>query len=201
MPLPPFFRVRRTDNTAESIDSKVLRIHVTEARDLPISDFFSRSSDPYVVVRLGKSVRRSSTIKRSLAPTFSDALFDLPCLSPQTDVVTVEVWDWDMLKSEFLGQVSIPVKDLLPPSHERAVGWNDPTNDTQWLPISRRRMGVRGRTVKTQGELSVKMGFLETQDIAERSSAVSAPSSEGESFVLILGAGNSNSEPSRRLAS
>ncbi len=51
-----------------------LKVHVKSARDLPIMDNASQSTDAYVEIRLKDDSHKSSYCRKSLHPDWSDAL-------------------------------------------------------------------------------------------------------------------------------
>ncbi len=72
-------------------------------------------------------------IKKSLSPTWVEgtATFDFPIylsMSDRLGVLELVVWDKDMLKKEYLGEVSVAVSDWFGKEQERAFGFTDSNN-------------------------------------------------------------------------
>ncbi|XP_068617099.1 rasGAP-activating-like protein 1 [Brachionichthys hirsutus] len=92
-----------------------LRCQVIEARDLAPRDA-SGTSDPFARVLFKNQSAETSIIKKTRFPHWGETL-ELE-LDPEElggdGLVTVEVWDWDMVgKNDFLGKVQIPSTCLL----------------------------------------------------------------------------------------
>ncbi|XP_041855004.1 rasGAP-activating-like protein 1 isoform X1 [Melanotaenia boesemani] len=87
-----------------------LRCKVIEARDLAPRDI-SGTSDPFARVIFNNHSAETSIIKKTRFPHWGETLeleLDPEELS-EDGIVTVEVWDWDMVgKNDFLGKVEIP---------------------------------------------------------------------------------------------
>ena len=69
---------------------------------------------------------KSSTVFDDTAPVWSE-FFDFLICDEESEVLKLEVWDKDMRKNDFLGEVEIPVKELLQKS-----GWRD-----GWFPLEK----------------------------------------------------------------
>ncbi|XP_068165961.1 rasGAP-activating-like protein 1 isoform X2 [Antennarius striatus] len=94
----------------QEADKPRLRCQVIEARDLAPRDA-SGTSDPFTRVVFNNQSAETSVIKRTRFPHWGETLF-LDVEAGQlkgAGLVTVEVWDWDMVgKNDFLGKVEIP---------------------------------------------------------------------------------------------
>lgn len=93
-----------------------LHCHVLEARDLAPRDI-SGTSDPFVRIFCNNQTLETSVIKRTRFPRWNEVLeFDLRGieeLDPGDQVISIEVWDWDMVgKNDFLGRVFFPLEPL-----------------------------------------------------------------------------------------
>ncbi len=58
---------------------------------------------------------QTKTKRQTLNPEWDpDEVFEFPVRNIQATDIRVEVWDWDMMgESEFSGQVTIPIRDVL----------------------------------------------------------------------------------------
>ncbi|XP_075424958.1 rasGAP-activating-like protein 1 isoform X2 [Ascaphus truei] len=102
-----------------------LHCHVLEARDLAPRDI-SGTSDPFVRIFCNNQTLETSVIKRTRFPRWNEMLeFDLRGIEeaePGDQLISIEVWDWDMVgKNDFLGRVWFPL-DLLHRS-PAVTGW------------------------------------------------------------------------------
>ncbi|XP_021268598.1 rasGAP-activating-like protein 1 isoform X2 [Numida meleagris] len=89
---------------------RVLRCHLIAARDLAPRDP-SGTSDPFVRVSCCGHTRETAVIKKTRFPRWDEVLeFELAEDEPGDSVLSVEVWDWDIVgKNDFLGQVKVPL--------------------------------------------------------------------------------------------
>eukprot|EP01105_Mastigella_eilhardi_P021159 TRINITY_DN509_c0_g1_i5.p1 TRINITY_DN509_c0_g1~~TRINITY_DN509_c0_g1_i5.p1 ORF type:complete len:1273 (-),score=278.82 TRINITY_DN509_c0_g1_i5:103-3897(-) len=91
--------------------SSYLHVKIVSAANLPPSDP-NGFSDPYVLLKIAGQKFRSRTEKKTLNPVWNEVTSFSNVLG--SDVLTVEVWDWDKLSSDdFLGLVEIPLVSLL----------------------------------------------------------------------------------------
>uniref|UniRef100_A0A8C8RHE1 RAS protein activator like 1 n=1 Tax=Pelusios castaneus TaxID=367368 RepID=A0A8C8RHE1_9SAUR len=109
----------------EEPERRMLHCHVMEARDLAPRDI-SGTSDPFVRVSWDGHALETAIIKKTRFPHWDEVLeFDLEKGVPGTEakgsLVSVEVWDWDMVgKNDFLGRVEFSLDALQMSS---AKGW------------------------------------------------------------------------------
>ena len=88
----------------------VLRVRVISAEHLWPKDA-SGTSDPYVVVRVGKAEARTKVVKKCLSPEWNET-FEFP-FSRRTRFVRVDMFDHDLVgKHDFLGRCLIPVSHV-----------------------------------------------------------------------------------------
>ncbi|XP_015733875.1 rasGAP-activating-like protein 1 [Coturnix japonica] len=89
---------------------RVLRCHLIAARDLAPRDP-SGTSDPFVRVSCCGHTQETAVIKKTRFPHWDEVLeFELAEDEPGDSVLSVEVWDWDIVgKNDFLGQVEVPL--------------------------------------------------------------------------------------------
>ncbi|CAM6094736.1 unnamed protein product [Calypogeia fissa] len=87
-----------------------LYVQVVEAKDLCSRDP-NGFSDPFVRLSLGSTKARTSVVHKNLYPSWNeDFFFNVTDLD---DELKVTVWDEDRFTDDFLGQVKIPVADVL----------------------------------------------------------------------------------------
>ncbi|XP_039660070.1 rasGAP-activating-like protein 1 isoform X2 [Perca fluviatilis] len=128
-----------------------LRCQVIEARDLAPRDI-SGTSDPFTRVIFNNHSAETSIIKKTRFPHWAETLeleLDPEELSEE-GIVTVEVWDWDMVgKNDFLGKVEIPFACLYktPPLE----GW------FRLLPLGNNEVDAGGKL----GALRLKVRLVE----------------------------------------
>nr|XP_025044452.1 rasGAP-activating-like protein 1 [Pelodiscus sinensis] len=109
----------------EAPQRRILHCHVIEARDLAPRDI-SGTSDPFVRVSYDGHTLETAIIKKTRFPHWDEVLeFDLeegvPGKEPKGSLVSVEVWDWDMVgKNDFLGQIEFSLAAL---QRSPAKGW------------------------------------------------------------------------------
>ncbi|KAF8957740.1 phosphatidylserine decarboxylase-domain-containing protein [Flammula alnicola] len=155
------------------------------------------TSDPFVVISLLNIRQQTPVAKRTLNPIYAakDATFDFPIylsLADKLGVIELVVWDKDMLRKEYLGEVAFPLEDWFTDridGKERDFGFDQPGN----TPISLDIVSTRAGT-PTTGSMQIKLGFARTansQNLMEfdeiyselvkrsRPSLVSAPPTEG----------------------
>ncbi|XP_068509715.1 rasGAP-activating-like protein 1 isoform X10 [Anas acuta] len=89
---------------------RVLRCHLIGARDLAPRDP-SGTSDPFARVSCCGHTQETAVIKKTRFPRWDEVLeFELAEGELGDTVLSVEVWDWDMVgKNDFLGRVELPV--------------------------------------------------------------------------------------------
>ncbi|KZT23286.1 hypothetical protein NEOLEDRAFT_1180161 [Neolentinus lepideus HHB14362 ss-1] len=168
-----------------------LRVQVLGCKDLLGKDR-AGSSDPFVVVSLLSTKHHTPVAKRSTNPIYpeKEATFDFPIylsLAEKLGVVELIIWDKDMIKKDYLGEVSLPLEDWF--RGRPALGFDDPDNK----PFSALVVSTRTST-KATGSIQIKLGFVQSpnttylldydeiyRDLVKRSrpSLVSAPPTEG----------------------
>ena len=82
-------------------------IEILYANDLPIADL-NGFSDPYCIIRYGEHKYRTPTIWKNLNPVWNAKPFRIT-LDEKHPVVSLNVWDEDLVGSDFLGSVDVPI--------------------------------------------------------------------------------------------
>ncbi|KAI8145029.1 C2 domain-containing protein [Fennellomyces sp. T-0311] len=137
-----------------------LRINVVGARNLAAADK-TGFSDPYVVFRVDDKKYTTKVIKQTLDPVWNYE-FEIPIgIDKMPRIFNITVWDKDTFGRDFLGEVTIPVKNCF----DRNAGgasdgiprhYNDPHNLAQWFTLNKRT-----EKSNVSGEVQIKFGFIE----------------------------------------
>ncbi|KFP85143.1 RasGAP-activating-like 1, partial [Acanthisitta chloris] len=92
---------------------RVLRCHLIAARDLAPRDP-SGTSDPFAQVSCCGHMLETAVIKKTRFPHWDEVLeFELPEGKLGKAVLSVEVWDWDIVgKNDFLGRIEFPLDTI-----------------------------------------------------------------------------------------
>ncbi|GLJ16351.1 hypothetical protein SUGI_0276930 [Cryptomeria japonica] len=91
--------------------SPVLKVRVVKGEELVVRDF--RSSDPYVILTLGKHVHRTRVMKDNLNPVWNEE-FTFPVENKNDCLLSVEVWDNDAFGlDDKMGNATMDLKPLL----------------------------------------------------------------------------------------
>jgi len=88
------------------------RLYVLRGIQL-ISTDRDNSSDPYLIIRLGKEKKstRDRYIKNTLNPYFHEA-FEFHTKLPGPSQLIIEVWDWDGIGDDLVGTTEIDIENL-----------------------------------------------------------------------------------------
>ncbi|TPX58616.1 phosphatidylserine decarboxylase [Powellomyces hirtus] len=133
--------------------SLTLRVKIIGARDLLAKDRRGTTSDPFVVLKLGGQTCKTKVISKNLSPTWNEE-FDFVLTPVSFDAsLGITVWDKDLIGKEFLGQLSIPICDVL--RIAGAPSFEDPNNEPIAEPLHGRKA-----TENITGEISLKLGFV-----------------------------------------
>eukprot|EP01147_Barroeca_monosierra_P000567 gene567-3884_t len=115
----------------------IVKVHVHEARDLPVMDSSTQLTDAYVEMKFNNKTMRTQTAKKTLNPMWNeDFRFEVDDEDIQDEMLEVNVWDHDRIGTDdVIGQVLI---DLLP------LGPYNGSQISGWFPIYDTLKGVRG---------------------------------------------------------
>ncbi|KAG0171780.1 Multiple C2 and transmembrane domain-containing protein 2 [Apophysomyces sp. BC1034] len=137
-----------------------LRVGLISARGLAAADK-TGFSDPYAVARVNGKKYTTKVIKQTLDPIW-DYAFEIPIQQGKLPtLISIAVWDKDTFGRDFLGEISIPVKNMFDrnnggfsdgvPRH-----YADPANQAAWFTLNK-----RSEKNNVSGEIQIKFGFME----------------------------------------
>jgi len=107
---------------AEPVKDKVLIVKILEGKGLAVRDR-SGTSDPYVVLRIGKQKTKSKVIKKNLEPRW-DQTFTFH-FDNKKEKLTLEVFDHDVFsKDDHMGWTEISLEDI-----------EDGASEDKWLKL------------------------------------------------------------------
>uniref|UniRef100_A0A668ACF4 Otoferlin a n=1 Tax=Myripristis murdjan TaxID=586833 RepID=A0A668ACF4_9TELE len=124
----------------------LVRVYVVRATDLHPADINGKA-DPYVVIKLGKSEvkDKENYISKQLNPVFGKS-FDIEATFPMESMLTVSVYDWDLVGTDdLIGETKIDLENRFYSKHRATCGiasnysvhgynvWRDPMKPGQIL--------------------------------------------------------------------
>ncbi|XP_076803747.1 otoferlin-like isoform X4 [Clavelina lepadiformis] len=124
----------------------LVRVYVIRATDLHPTDPNGKA-DPYVVISLGnnKVNDKENYISKQLNPTFGKT-FDFEATFPMESILTVQIFDWDLLSADdLIGETKIDLENRFYSKHRSLCGiaekyaifgynqWRDPMKPSQIL--------------------------------------------------------------------
>ncbi|XP_071746024.1 otoferlin isoform X2 [Lepeophtheirus salmonis] len=124
----------------------LVRVYVVKANDLHPMDINGKA-DPYLVLQLGskRTSDKENYISKQLNPIFGKC-FEFEATFPQDSVLTVQVYDWDLLGSDdLIGETKIDLENRFFSRHRATCGltsrydtcgynqWRDPMKPVQLL--------------------------------------------------------------------
>uniref|UniRef100_A0AAR2K1P0 C2 domain-containing protein n=1 Tax=Pygocentrus nattereri TaxID=42514 RepID=A0AAR2K1P0_PYGNA len=124
----------------------LVRVYVVRATDLHPADINGKA-DPYIVIKLGKSEikDKENYISKQLNPVFGKS-FDIEATFPMESMLTVSVYDWDLVGTDdLIGETKIDLENRYYSKHRATCGiasnyslhgynvWRDPQKPTQLL--------------------------------------------------------------------
>ncbi|RSH92293.1 hypothetical protein EHS25_008708 [Saitozyma podzolica] len=140
-----------------------VRVRVVRAQGLVAKDR-NGTSDPFISVLLAPSHRNTtSVVKRTLDPSFppESSTFDYPLYLSLAGLVggrglEFVVWDKDLMRKEYMGEMAIPLKEWFPDGLCRL--W-----DENLSLVTRPLLSTRRRH-KVSGTVSLQIGFIPPKD-------------------------------------
>ncbi|KAG8190919.1 hypothetical protein JTE90_014400 [Oedothorax gibbosus] len=158
----------------------LVRIYVVKATDLHPADMNGKA-DPYIVINLGnkKTNDKENYISKQLNPVFGKC-FEFEATFPQDSLLTVQIYDWDLLGSDdLIGETKIDLENRFYSRHRPTCGlaqkyetsgpnqWRDPLKPSQilaklckdlkldgpYIMHNRIRIGGKAFTFQTDGDL------------------------------------------------
>ncbi|XP_072218040.1 otoferlin isoform X6 [Leuresthes tenuis] len=124
----------------------LVRVYVVRATDLHPADINGKA-DPYVVIKLGKSEvkDKENYISKQLNPVFGKS-FDIEATFPMESMLTVSVYDWDLVGTDdLIGETKIDLENRFYSKFRATCGissnysvhgynvWRDPMKPNQIL--------------------------------------------------------------------
>ncbi|KAM8725465.1 otoferlin isoform 13-T13 [Acanthopagrus schlegelii] len=124
----------------------LVRVFVVRATDLHPADINGKA-DPYIVIKLGKSEvkDKENYISKQLNPVFGKS-FDIEATFPMESMLTVSVYDWDLVGTDdLIGETKIDLENRFYSKYRATCGissnysvhgynvWRDPMKPSQIL--------------------------------------------------------------------
>lgn len=101
----------------------LVRVYIVKATDLHPMDLNGKA-DPYVVLQLGskKISDKDNYISKQLNPVFGKC-FEIECCFPQESLLTVQIFDWDLVGSDdLIGETKIDMENRFYSKHHAMCG-------------------------------------------------------------------------------
>uniref|UniRef100_A0A8C3MSY8 Uncharacterized protein n=1 Tax=Geospiza parvula TaxID=87175 RepID=A0A8C3MSY8_GEOPR len=124
----------------------LVRVYVVRATDLHPADINGKA-DPYIAIKLGKTdiKDKENYISKQLNPVFGKS-FDIEATFPMDSMLTVAVYDWDLVGTDdLIGETKIDLENRFYSKHRATCGvsqtysihgyntWRDPMKPSQIL--------------------------------------------------------------------
>ncbi|KFB41978.1 AGAP000389-PA-like protein [Anopheles sinensis] len=124
----------------------LVRVYIVKATDLHPMDLNGKA-DPYVVLQLGSKriSDKDNYVSKQLNPVFGKC-FEIEATFPQDSMLTVQIFDWDLVGSDdLIGETKIDLENRFYSKHRAMCGistnyedsgyniWRDPMKPTQIL--------------------------------------------------------------------
>ncbi|XP_031569345.1 otoferlin-like [Actinia tenebrosa] len=160
----------------------LVRVYVVKALNLHPSDVNGKA-DPYLQVNLGKhKVRdRDNYVSKQLNPSFGRC-FEFEAIIPMDSMLTVGVYDWDLVGSDdLIGETKVDLENRFYSKHRATCGlqdayatfgfnkWRDPLRPTQILAKITKEEGLDGPHYSTGRVRLDNKTFVAPSQILEES--------------------------------
>ncbi|XP_039980979.1 LOW QUALITY PROTEIN: otoferlin [Xiphias gladius] len=159
----------------------LVRVYVVRATDLHPADINGKA-DPYIVIKLGKSEvkDKENYISKQLNPVFGKS-FDIEATFPMESMLTVSVYDWDLVGTDdLIGETKIDLENRFYSKYRATCGvssnysvhgynvWRDPMKPTQILAKLCKDAKIDGPHYGPGGKVKVASRiFLGTTEIED----------------------------------
>lgn len=101
----------------------LVRVYIVKATDLHPMDLNGKA-DPYVILQLGskKISDKENYVSKQLNPVFGKC-FEIECCFPQDSMLTVQIFDWDLVGSDdLIGETRIDLENRFYSKHRATCG-------------------------------------------------------------------------------
>jgi hypothetical protein len=101
----------------------LVRVYIVKGTDLHPMDLNGKA-DPYVVLQLGskKISDKENYVSKQLNPVFGKC-FEIECCFPQDSMLTVQIFDWDLVGSDdLIGETKIDLENRFYSKHRAMCG-------------------------------------------------------------------------------
>jgi hypothetical protein len=101
----------------------LVRVYIVKATDLHPMDLNGKA-DPYVVLQLGskKISDKENYVSKQLNPVFGKC-FEIECCFPQDSMLTIQIFDWDLVGSDdLIGETRIDLENRFYSKHRALCG-------------------------------------------------------------------------------
>ncbi|KAK9699377.1 hypothetical protein RND81_08G170100 [Saponaria officinalis] len=151
----------KVNDTPMSSILGLLRVKVIRGINLAIRDV--KTSDPYVIVRLGKQKLKTRIIKKSLNPEWNDDL--TLCVMDINEPVKVYVYDHDTFTmDDKMGDAEFEIKPFMEAIRMKLGGLPDGTIITKVKPDRQNCFAEESRIVWSDGKVIQNM-FLRLRNV------------------------------------
>lgn len=141
----------------------ILRIGVLAARDLAAGDK-DGFSDPYAVIRVANKKYETEVIKKSLNPVWNSS-FDIKLSEANVPQhITITVWDEDRFGRDFLGEITIPIKQIFARNNGGLIDGQPRTFDDPANQPSAYTLQKRNAKNVVKGDIILKFGIIDNKN-------------------------------------
>lgn len=132
----------------------VVRVYILRCLDLIAKDL-NGSSDPYVLLQLGKESKKTRVIKETLDPEFHEMIEFKNVIIPRDGYVNISVYDWDMTTSDdLIGSTYIDITNRW---------YHDEWNDMLHKPLEMRTLNHKHAS-GPQGVIELWVDIISSRD-------------------------------------